>query len=95
MSAARIASMTTPDPKPLPRVKPRMPFAERPSIPGGGGIKRASVSIYAVLTLGLAGVAVYMAVIVGHPLMSPYVVAPGVGALWFGLRLFMHLAPRH
>lgn len=63
-------------------------------MPGGGGLKRASLAIYTVLVVVLIGVAVYMGAIVGHPLTSPYVVAPVVGALWFGLRLFMTLAPR-
>jgi hypothetical protein len=79
---------------PLPRVRGRLPFEQRPRTPGGGALKRGSVILYAVLVAALLGVTIYMGWFVGHPLMSPYVVAPAVGALWFGLRLFMSLAPR-
>lgn len=86
--------MAEPNPH-LPRVKGRMPFAAQPRTPGGGGgVKRFSAAAYAVLTIALIGVAVYMGRVVGHPLMSPYVISPAVGALWFGLRLFMTLAPK-
>jgi hypothetical protein len=78
-------------PPPLPRVKARLPFEERPF---KGVVQRGAVFVYAVLALGLAGLAVYMGVVERHPLTSPYVLAPGVGAIWFGLRLFMTLAPR-
>lgn len=75
----------------LPRVKARLPFDpnafNRP-------VHRGAVFLYAVLTLGLAGVAVYMAVVVGHALTSGYVAGPAIGAVWFGLRLFMMLGKR-
>lgn len=73
--------------------KTRLPF-EQPRTVGGGALKRGSIILYAVLVVALIGVAIYMGWVVGHPLMSPYVVAPSVGALWFALRLFMSLAPR-
>lgn len=81
-------------PPPLPRVKTRLPFEQRPLRPGGGGLRGASLVVYAVLALGLAGLAVYNSMVAGLPLMSGYVIAPAVGAAWFGLRLFMSLAPR-
>ena len=70
----------------LPRRRSRLPFEEKPF---GGAAKQGALLIYAVLTLGLIAVALYMALVVGHPLTSGYVAGPGIGALWFGLRLFM------
>ena len=78
----------------LPRIKTRLPFSERPSTPGAAALQRASLAIYAVLAIGLSGLAIYNATIADHALTSPYVVAPAIGAAWFGLRLFMSLAPR-
>lgn len=74
--------------------KSRLPFGERPKTPGGGALRRIGPTVYGVLTVGLAGLTGYMHLVQGHALTSPYVVAPGVGALWFALRLFMTLAPR-
>ena len=54
----------------------------------------AQMWFFAIVASGCAAAALYMGFIVGHPLTSPYVVAPGVGALWFALRLFMLLAPK-
>jgi hypothetical protein len=87
--------MTDADPPPrpeLPRVKTRLPFD--PNAFGKGAQRRGSAHIYAVITAVLVGAAVYMNVIVGHPLLSGYVLAPAIGALWFGLRLFMMLGKR-
>ncbi|MGQ0531173.1 MAG: hypothetical protein ACT4OF_00595 [Caulobacteraceae bacterium] len=81
-----------PPPRPeLPRVKGRLPFDPNPF---GRPLQRGAIFLYAALTLGLAGVAVYMATVVGHALTSGYVAAPAIGALWFGLRLFMMLGKR-
>jgi hypothetical protein len=71
----------------LPRTKGRLPFdTDRAS---GKAFKTASLLFYAVLVAGLIGLALYMALVVGHPLASAYVAGPAIGALWFGLRLFM------
>ena len=83
--------MSEPEP---PRTKSRLPFGEGPATPGGGALRRIGPAVYGVLALGLAGLAGYMHAVQGHALASPYVVAPGVGALWFALRLLMTLAPR-
>lgn len=83
--------MSEPEP---PRTKARLPFGERPTTPGGGALRRIGPTVYGVLMLGLAGLAGYMHLVQDHALTSAYVVAPGVGALWFALRLFMTLAPR-
>jgi hypothetical protein len=72
-------------------VKTRLPFEEKPF---GGAAQRGAVFFYAVLTVGLAGLALYMGGVLRHPLTSPYVIAPGVGAAWFGLRVFMLLRPK-
>jgi hypothetical protein len=74
--------------------KTRLPFEQRAGTLQAGPARRGSIILYGLLVVALVGVAVYMRVLVGHPLDSPYVAAPAVGALWFGLRLFMSLAPR-
>jgi hypothetical protein len=82
-----------PPPRPeLPRVKARLPFD--PNAFGKRAQRSGSAYIYAVITAVLVGAGVYMNVIVGHPLLSGYVLAPAIGALWFGLRLFMMLGKR-
>ncbi|MBC7770800.1 MAG: hypothetical protein H7124_18610 [Phycisphaerales bacterium] len=75
---------------------PRTP-AERPrfeTIRMGGVVKRSALVIYALLAVGLAGLAVYMVTIGQRDMTSMYVAAPAIGALWFGLRVFMMLGPR-
>ncbi|GIK47844.1 MAG: hypothetical protein BroJett013_05410 [Alphaproteobacteria bacterium] len=81
-----------------------MSEAEPPREPGrrpryepigmGGLVKRSALVVYALLAIGLAGFAVYMATIGQHGLTSMYVAAPAIGALWFGLRVFMMMGPR-
>jgi len=79
--------VSTSDPSPeLPRVKSRLPFDPQPF---KAAARPGILLVYAALTIGLAGVAVYMALAGGRPLTSAYVAGPGIGALWFGLRLFM------
>ncbi len=85
--------MSEDGPPELPRIKARLPFAQS-GTKLGAGARRAGFAIYSALTLGLIGVAAYMGAVAGHPLTSPYVVAPAIGATWFGLRLFMTLAPK-
>lgn len=75
----------------LPGTKARLPFEQNPF---RGAVKQGGAVIYAVITVALVGVAVYMAVVADHPLTSGYVAAPAIGALWFGLRLFMVLSAR-
>ncbi len=82
-----------PPPRPeLPRVKGRLPFD--PNAFGKGAQRRGGVYIYAIITAALVAIAVYMGVVEGRPLFSGYVLAPAIGALWFGLRLFMMLGKR-
>jgi hypothetical protein len=70
---------------------PVLPPRKRLAIeqPLGSNSKRGGLLVYGALTAALVGVAVYMALAAGHPLASPYVAGPGIGALWFALRLFM------
>jgi hypothetical protein len=71
----------------LPRVKGRLPFA-MPGAPGAS-MKSSALLVYGLLTAGLIGLALYMALIERLPLTSPWVAAPAIGSLWFVLRLFM------
>ncbi|WP_135210274.1 hypothetical protein [Vitreimonas flagellata] len=79
-------------PPPLPRTKGRLPFD--PNAFSRAPQKGAAVAVYGVLTLGLIGLAAYMALVEQRPLASSYVAGPAIGAAWFALRLFMSLAPR-
>lgn len=75
----------SPPPDPL-RPRARLPFEPNAF---GGGVRSVGVVIYALLALGLGGLALYNGLVSGLPLTSGYVAAPAIGALWFGLRLFM------
>ncbi len=61
---------------------------ERP-IGVGGAVQQSALFIYALVTVALIAIALYMALIEQRPLLSGWVVAPAIGAVWFGLRLFM------
>lgn len=69
----------------LPRVKARLPFNHAP-FRGAG--QTGAVLLYGVVSALCAGTAAYMA-LQGRSFTSGYVAAPALGALWFGLRLFM------
>lgn len=66
---------------------------ERP-IGVGGMVQNGAIVMYALTTIALLGLALYMAVVEQRPLMSGWVAAPAIGAIWFGLRLFMILGSR-
>lgn len=66
---------------------------ERP-IGVGGMVQQGAVVVYAVVTIALLGVAVYMATVEQRPVLSGWVAGPAIGAVWFGLRLFMILGSR-
>lgn len=78
--------MSDEQPPDFPRPKTRLPHEP---ISFGGAMRRGSLVVYAVLTVGLGGLAYYMAEVAGHPLTSGYVMGPAIGAMWFALRLFM------
>jgi hypothetical protein len=60
----------------------------------GNFARQGAMAIYALAAIILAGVAVYMAVVEQRPVLSGWVAAPAIGAVWFGLRLFMILGSR-
>jgi hypothetical protein len=60
----------------------------------GGLAKNGAVVMYALVAVALIGIAIYMAVVEQRPLMTGWVAAPAIGAVWFGLRLFMILGSR-
>jgi hypothetical protein len=57
-------------------------------------MRQGMVFVYVVLAAGLAGLAVYMGLVAGRPLVSGYVAAPAIGAVWFALRAFMALGSK-
>ncbi|HJS80363.1 MAG TPA: hypothetical protein VJ748_07030 [Vitreimonas sp.] len=77
-----------------PNLPPRRKLDIEQAIGMGGVAQRGAVMIYALITVALVAVALYMALIEQRPLMSGWVAAPAIGALWFGLRLFMILGSR-
>lgn len=78
-------------PRPLPRVKGRLPFEPNPF---GGATQRGAVIVYGLVTLGLLGLALYNGLIERLAITSGYVAGPAIGAAWFGLRLFLMIAPK-
>lgn len=84
--------MSDVDPPPPSGLTPRkrLPIEEPLNI----GMRFGPVLLYGSLALALAIVAAYGALVGHYPLMSGYVIAPAIGALWFGLRLFMTLNTR-
>jgi len=59
-----------------------------------GFARQGAVMIYALAAIVLAGTAVYMGLVEQRPVVSGWVAAPAIGAVWFGLRLFMILGSR-
>jgi hypothetical protein len=60
----------------------------------GGALRSSALMVYGLLAGGMAGAALYMVFIERRELISPYVAGPAIGALWFGLRLFMMFSSR-
>ncbi|HWA00875.1 MAG TPA: hypothetical protein VG841_11240 [Caulobacterales bacterium] len=71
--------------------KTRLPFERRPSQAKGNVGK---IALFALIAVGCAGAAGYGALVAHFPLTDMRVIAPGVGALWFALRIFMLTTPR-
>jgi hypothetical protein len=69
----------------------RVAFAPLP-MPFAGG--QAKPLLFASVVLGCVGLAGYMYFVQHMPWTDMRVVAPAVGALWFGVRLFMTLTPK-
>ena len=74
--------------EPPPNLPPRKKLAIEQPI-GGSAANSGRLLIYGAVTLVLAGLAAYMALVQQHEFSSPYVIAPAIGAVWFALRLFM------
>ena len=85
-------SEDTPPPPPNPlENRRRVEFQQIPMpFTGGQGKTLAFLSIIVVC----AGAAAYMFFVQRMPWTDMRVIAPAIGALWFGLRLFMTLTPR-
>lgn len=84
--------MTNEEPPPVIPPRKKLPFEqERPT---GDARRQAAVFVYGLLAVALAGIAFYMAMVRHMPPTSGYVAAPLIGAVWFGLRLFMSLNSR-
>jgi hypothetical protein len=56
--------------------------------------KGGKVFVFAVLAVICGAGAAYMALVQRMPVTGMRVVAPAIGALWFGLRVFMGLTPK-
>jgi len=61
-------------------------------MPFAGG--RGKPVMFAAVIIVCAGLAAYMYFVEHMPVMDMRVIAPAVGALWFGVRLFMTLTPK-
>lgn len=79
-------------PPPLPRTKSRLPFEPAPF---ARAAQNGAPVVYGVLLVACVGLAAYMKLVMNMPLMSGYVIAPAIGAIWFALRLFMSWSARH
>jgi hypothetical protein len=75
----------------LPRPKMRLPFEPIQSPLSG---QSGKVFLFAVLAIVCAAAAAYMALVERLPWTDMRVVGPAIGALWFGLRVFMSLTPK-
>ncbi len=84
--------MTEGDP-PSWRAKTRLPF-EKERLSVQGGLKGVSLVLYALLAIVCIGAALYMGLVVRHPVFSAYVMAPAIGAVWFVARLVMMVSPK-
>lgn len=85
--------MTNTNPPPIdPFAKRRRVQFEPMAMPFAGGSGKSLM--FASVVLGCGGLAAYMYFVQHMPLLDPRVIAPAVGALWFGVRLFMTLTPK-
>ena len=85
--------MTHVDPPPagVPIAKRRDPF-EPIQAPLSG--KAGKIFLLLALTIACGVGAAYMGLVQHLPLTDMRVVAPAIGALWFGLRVFMNVTPK-
>jgi CHASE2 domain-containing sensor protein len=69
-----------------------LPWEERDAAKHPGF--KAAAFIYLAAALIMVGVAGYMLISVGHPVMSVPVIAPAIGAVYFTVRFAMMLRPK-
>ena len=83
--------MAGPTPPPVYQRRPsRSPLEPIKPLSGKGG----KLFLFAVLAVLCGAASAYMALVQRMPLMDMRVVAPAIGALWFGLRVFISLTPK-
>lgn len=83
--------MSNPTPPPMyQRRASRSPLTPIRPLGGKGG----KVFVFAVLAVLCGAGSAYMALVQRMPLTDMRVVAPAIGALWFGLRVFISLTPK-
>lgn len=83
--------MSTPTPPPMYQRRPsRSALTPLKPLSGKGG----KLFMFAVLAVLCGAGAAYMALVQRMPLTDMRVVAPAIGALWFGLRVFISLTPK-
>ncbi len=80
---------------PPPNLPPRKRLDIEKPIGVGGFAQQGALLLYGLVTVALIGVALYMALVEQRPLVSPWVAAPAIGAVWFALRLFMMWGSRN
>jgi hypothetical protein len=83
-------SEDTPPPNPLTNRR-RVEFEQMP-MPFIGG--KGKTLLFVSIVVACGGAAAYMFFVQNMPWTDMRVIAPAIGALWFGLRLFMTLTPR-
>jgi hypothetical protein len=76
------------------QVKPRLPFEQKTQAEASQMRQRMWAFVYAIVALGLCGMAYYMHVVRGISLMQPQVLFPSLGAVWFFIRAFLFFLPK-
>ncbi len=85
-------SEDTPPPNPLDEPAPRRVRTDADAFYGGG---KGKTLLFVSIVVACGGAAAYMFFVQNMPWTDMRVIAPAIGALWFGLRLFMTLTPRN
>jgi hypothetical protein len=75
----------------LPVIKRRDPLEPIASPLSGN---RGKLFLFSVLAIACAGLAGYMYAVQHFPWTDMRVIGPAIGAVWFGLRVFMAAAPK-
>jgi hypothetical protein len=70
------------------------PLSEHLAAQGAQMRGRLLAFVYIAIALGMAGIAYYLHIAMGHRLMSPQVLFPSLGAVWFAFRAFYKFTGR-